>query len=53
MSILNLFHFDYWFSQPFTARGSALWCLLAILLFIVVGLVLKFYLIAKAVKPKN
>lgn len=42
MSVLNLLHLDYWFSQPFTARGLALWLLVGgFLLFIVVGLVFK------------
>ena len=42
MSILNLFHFDYWFSEPFTARGLTLWLLVGgFLLFIVAGLISK------------
>ncbi len=42
MSVLNLFHLDYWFSEPFTARGLALWLLVGgFLLFIVMGLVSK------------
>ncbi len=42
MNIQNLFHFDYWFSQPFTARGLTLWLLVGgFLLFIVAGLVFK------------
>ena len=42
MSVLNLLHLDYWFSQPFTARGSTLWLLVGgFLLFIVAGLVFK------------
>lgn len=42
MNITNLFQLDYWFSQPFTARGSALWLLVGgFLLFIVLGLVFK------------
>ncbi len=42
MSVLNLLHLDYWFSQPFTARGLALWLLVGIfLLFVVKGLILK------------
>ena len=42
MSILNLFNLDYWFNQPFTARGLALWLLIGgFLFFIVAGLVFK------------
>jgi hypothetical protein len=42
MNIANLIKFDYWFSQPFTARGFALWMLVGgFLLFIVAGLVFK------------
>lgn len=42
MSVQNLLHLDYWFSQPFTARDLTLWLLVGgFLLFIVVGLVLK------------
>ena len=42
MNITNLFKLDYWFSQPFTARGLTLWLLVGgFLLFIVVGLVFK------------
>lgn len=42
MNIQNLFHLDYWFSQPFTARGSTLWLLVGgFLLFIVAGLICK------------
>lgn len=42
MSVQNLFHLDYWFSQPFTARGSSLWLLVGgFLFFIVAGLVCK------------
>lgn len=41
-SFKNLFFSDYWFSQPFTARGSTLWLLIGgFLLFIVVGLIFK------------
>jgi UDP-N-acetylmuramyl pentapeptide phosphotransferase/UDP-N-acetylglucosamine-1-phosphate transferase len=40
MSIQNLFRLDYWFSEPFTARGATLWLLVGgFLLFIVLGLV--------------
>ncbi len=42
MSALNLLHLDYWFSEPFTARGLALWLLVGLfLLFIAKGLVFK------------
>ncbi len=42
MNITNLLKLDYWFSQPFTARGATLWLLIGIfLLFILVGLVSK------------
>ncbi len=42
MSVLNLLHLDYWFSQPFTARGLTLRLLVGgFLLFIVKGLILK------------
>lgn len=40
MNITNLFHLDYWFSQPFIARGNSLKLLVgAFLFFIVAGLV--------------
>ncbi|TSC83743.1 MAG: Uncharacterized protein G01um101413_883 [Parcubacteria group bacterium Gr01-1014_13] len=40
MSIQNLLRLDYWFSEPFTARGTTLWILVGgFLLFIVLGLV--------------
>ncbi|MEK7131548.1 MAG: hypothetical protein AAB797_02325 [Patescibacteria group bacterium] len=42
MYIQNLFYLDYWFSQPFTARGPVLWLLIGgFLLFIVAGLIFK------------
>ena len=42
MNITNLLKLDYWFSQPFTARGLTLWLLVGgFLLFIVLGLVSK------------
>lgn len=42
MNITNLIKLDYWFSQPFTARGLTLWLLVGVfLLLIVKGLVLK------------
>jgi len=42
MSVQNLFYFGYWFSQPFIARGLALWLLVGgFLLFIVAGLIFK------------
>lgn len=42
MNITNLFKLDYWFSQPFTARGSTLWLLVGGFLFLILaGLVCK------------
>ena len=42
MSVQNLLHLDYWFSQPFTARDMTLWVLVGgFLFFIVTGLVFK------------
>ena len=42
MTITNLFKLDYWFSQPFTARGLSLWLLIGgFLLLIVAGLIFK------------
>jgi hypothetical protein len=42
MNITNLLKLDYWFSQPFIARGLTLWLLVGgFLLFIVTGLVFK------------
>ena len=42
MNIINLFNLDYWFYQPFTARGLALWLLIGgFLLFLLAGLVFK------------
>jgi amino acid transporter len=42
MSLQNLFRLDYWFSEPFTARGFTLWLFLGgFLLFVFVGLIFK------------
>lgn len=42
MNITNLLKLDYWFYQPFTARGLTLWLLIGgFLFFIVAGLVFK------------
>lgn len=42
MNITNLFHLDYWFTQPFAAHGSTLWILVGgFLLLIIVGLILR------------
>lgn len=42
MNVMNLFHLDYWFTQPFVAYGSTLWILVGgFLLLIVVGLILQ------------
>ncbi|KKR35393.1 MAG: hypothetical protein UT67_C0002G0017 [Candidatus Magasanikbacteria bacterium GW2011_GWA2_40_10] len=42
MSLQNLLKLDYWFSQPFTARGLTLWLLVGgFLLLIVAGLIYK------------
>lgn len=54
MSIKNLFAIDYWFSQPFTARGLTLWLLVGgFLLFIAVGLVSKILSQYRNEKPKK
>lgn len=42
MDIKNLFHLDYWFSQPFIAKGLSLQLLVGIFLFLIVaGLICK------------
>lgn len=42
MNISNLFKPDYWFSQPFTARGLTLWLFIGGFLFLILaGLVCK------------
>lgn len=37
MSIRNFFYSDYWFSQPFTARGLTMWLLVGFFLLLFVG----------------
>ena len=42
MNILNLFKLDYWFSQPFTARGMSFWLFVGGFLFLILaGLICK------------
>lgn len=54
MNYKNFLHLDYWFSQPFTARGLALWLLVGgFLLFIVKGLVFKILSQYQADKSKR
>ncbi|MEK7680774.1 MAG: hypothetical protein AAB348_01885 [Patescibacteria group bacterium] len=44
MNLKNLFALDYWFGQPESARGSALWILVGgFLLVIVIGLLMKIF----------
>lgn len=52
MNITNLFSWHYWFSQPFMARGVALWILVCgFLFFIIAGLVLKIIAQYVGAKP--
>ena len=37
MNIANLFKPDYWFSQPFTARGASFWLLIGGFLFLILA----------------
>ncbi len=54
MNIVNLFHLDYWFYQPFIARGSALWLLVGgFLLLIVTGLIFKIVSQYQNDKPRK
>ena len=54
MSWQNLFHLDYWFSQPFTARGLSLQLLVGgFLLLIVGGLLFKILSQYQAEKAKK
>ncbi len=54
MNIANLFHLDYWFSQPFVAAGSSLWLLIGgFLVLVLAGLVCKIVSLYKEEKFKK